>query len=56
MAGRIYYLMRSIKCKECGSEMEQDPIHKLCLRCSNPKCDCWYGLHPPSDRQEIPDA
>lgn len=44
-----------IKCPDCGANLEQDSIHLLCLRCSNPNCDYWCGLHPPSERrQETP--
>ena len=36
------------KCPECGSDLERDPVHKLCMRCS--KCDYWCGFHPPSPK------
>lgn len=44
-----------IECPDCGTALEQDPVHKLCLRCPNPECDYWCGFHPPSrKRQELP--
>jgi hypothetical protein len=40
-----------VKCPECGSRLEQDPVHILCLRCVNPDCNYWCGLHPPSIKE-----
>lgn len=39
------------RCPECDSDLERDPVHTLCIRCSNPECDYWCGFHPPSDKK-----